>query len=103
MVDTKILGMNVRKYRKEANLTQGKAAELVGISPLYLRQIELGNKVPRLETFIRIAEVLHTPTDKLLCGNLSWSSEVKASELQEKLGHLPYEKKQYIETVPKFV
>lgn len=98
-MDTKTLGQNVRKYRLEAGLTQETASELAGLSSNYLRQIEMGNKTPRLETFIKIAEVLHVSADKLLFGNLSCSTDSKSCELQERLDSLPSEKKQYILTV----
>ena len=39
-MDTKQLGLNIRKYRKKAGLSQNEAAEKIGLSPNYLRQIE---------------------------------------------------------------
>ena len=98
-MDAKILGQNIKKYRKEAGLTQDKAAELSGLSVNYFRQLELGNKTPRLETFIKIAEALHVSADRLLSGNLSWTPDIVTGELQEQLARLPSGKKQYILTV----
>lgn len=98
-MDAKIFGQTVKKYRLEAGLTQDAASELAGLSSNYFRQIEMGNKTPRLETFIKIAETLHVSADKLLAGNLSWSTEIKIGELQEHLDSQPPEKKQYILTV----
>lgn len=98
-MDAKILGQNIKKYRKKAGLTQDKAAELSGLSVNYFRQLELGNKTPRLETFIRIAEALHVSADRLLSGNLSWTPDIVTGELQEQLNRLPSGKKQYILTV----
>ena len=98
-MDAKLLGQNIKKYRNAAGLTQDRAAELTGLSVNYFRQIELGNKTPRLETFIKIAETLHVSTDKLLSGILSWTPEVVTGELQERLNLLPDDKKKYILTV----
>ncbi|MDT4375381.1 helix-turn-helix transcriptional regulator [Blautia coccoides] len=70
-MDTRTLGANIQKYRKDHNLTQEQAAESCGLSVGYYRQIEQGHKLPKLETFIKIAEVLGTPTDKLLSGNVT--------------------------------
>jgi len=98
-MDAKKLGQNIKKYRKEAGLTQDKAAELSGLSVNYFRQLELGNKTPRLETFIKIAEALHVSADRLLSGNLSWTPDIVTGELQEQLDRLPSGKKQYILTV----
>lgn len=98
-MDAKKLGQNIKKYRKKAGLTQDKAAELSGLSVNYFRQLELGNKTPRLETFIKIAEALHVSADRLLSGNLSWTPDIVTGELQEQLDRLPSGKKQYILTV----
>ena len=98
-MDAKLLGQNIKKYRNAAGLTQDRAAELTGLSVNYFRQIELGNKTPRLETFIKIAETLHVSTDILLSGILSWTPEVVTGELQERLNLLPDDKKKYILTV----
>lgn len=95
-MDARVLGQNVKKYRLAAGLTQDAASELAGLSSNYFRQIEMGNKTPRLETFIKIAEALHVSTDKLLFGNLSWSSDIKTGELQERLNNLPPAKKDFI-------
>lgn len=51
--------------------------------------IELGHKTPKLETFIKIAEVLRTPLDKLLSGNVSWTDKINTYEILEKLNELP--------------
>ena len=65
-MDSKILGVNIRKYRNGKGLTQEAVSEMVGLSVNYYREIELGNKTPQLKTFIKIAEVLEAPADKLL-------------------------------------
>ena len=106
-MDTKTLGTNIQKFRLEKNLTQEAVAEKSGLSTVYYRQIELGHKVPRLETFLRIAESLDTPTDKLLSGNVSWTDEINTYEVIEKLEQLSEKKRKsaltmldmYIETI----
>lgn len=95
-MNTKLLGANIRKYRQERGYTQDKAAELCGLSTNYFRQIELGNKTPKLETFLTIAEVLGTSTDRLLAGNVSWTQEIQSEELYEKIQHLPVHQREYI-------
>lgn len=88
-MDTRILGANIKKYRKAQNMTQKETAEKCGLSEVYYRQIELGHKIPRLETFLRIAETLSTPTDKLLSGNVSWTEDIETYAILEKLNALP--------------
>lgn len=92
-MDSKALGANIQKYRLANNMTQEAVAEKSGLSTVYFRQIELGHKTPRLETFLRIAEVLNTPTDKLLSGNVSWTDEINTYEVIEKLDGLSNKKR----------
>lgn len=95
-VDAKKFGANIHKYRIAKGLTQEDAAEQSGLSPNYFRQIELGNKVPRLETFLRIAEVLEVSTDLLFEGNFTWVSEARSNELYKKIEGLPANQKEYV-------
>ncbi len=93
-MDSTHLGANIKKYRIEKGYTQEHAAELCGLSLVYFRQIEQGHKTPRLETFLKIAEMLETPTDKLLSGNISWTEQVQTYEIIEKLSQLSKENRQ---------
>ena len=46
-------------------MKQEELAEYVNLSPNYMSAIERGAKIPRLETFIRIANALNVPSDLL--------------------------------------
>ncbi len=61
---TKIIQQNIRKFRKQQNLTQEKLSELCGISTDYLSEIERGKKIPSLKRLIKIAETLNVPMSK---------------------------------------
>ena len=95
-MDAKVLGANIQKYRKQMGLTQEAAAEKCGLSANYLRQIELGHKVPKLETFLKIADVLDASADLLLIGNYNWTSKAKTNELYSKIKDLPPSKQDFI-------
>ena len=95
-MDAKALGSNIHKYRLAKGLTQDAAAEKCGLSTNYFRQIELGHKVPRLETFLRIAEVLEVSTDLLLVGNLSWAAATRSNDLYQRIERLPAKQQNYI-------
>ena len=60
----KIIQNNIKKYRKERNLTQEQLSELCNISTDYLSEIERGKKVPSLKRFILIVEALEIPLVK---------------------------------------
>lgn len=98
-MNAKIFGSNIKKYRCEKGLTQESAAEQCGLSTNYFRQIELGNKVPKLETFIRIAEVLGVSTDLLFAGIFSVATEASSNELFQKIEKLPQNKQEFILSV----
>jgi transcriptional regulator with XRE-family HTH domain len=49
---------NLKKYRKEKNLSQMALAELCGTSTSYIGQIEIGNRFPSIDMIEKIAEAL---------------------------------------------
>ncbi len=52
------IGKNIRKFRLARKLRQEELAEQAGLSTNYIGMIERGEKVPSLESFITIANVL---------------------------------------------
>ena len=96
MVDAKALGSNIQKYRLARGLTQETAAEKCGLSTNYFRQIELGFKVPRLETFLRIADALNVSTDLLFTGNVNRTAEIRSNDLFAKIEKLPKAQQEFI-------
>jgi len=56
--DRKLLGEGIRKYRRQARLTQEKLAERIDINPVYMGQIERGYRVPTVDVLLRIAKAL---------------------------------------------
>lgn len=61
---TRILQKKIRKYRKEAGLTQEGLADKVGIGRVYMGYIEQGRSVPSLDVLEKIARVLKVrPSD----------------------------------------
>jgi transcriptional regulator with XRE-family HTH domain len=55
----KILGSNIKKYRKEAGMTQEELAEKAGISSKHLSRIEIGNTFPSSSFIDRISMILN--------------------------------------------
>jgi transcriptional regulator with XRE-family HTH domain len=96
---SKILGANIRNYRKQIGLTQEKLAERIGKSVNYVGMIERGEKVPSLKTFILIANALGASTDVLLVGITENSYVVRDSLLHERICKLDSEKKMVLYSV----
>ena len=59
---------NIKKYRKEANMTQAELAEAIGVSHEFIRRIESnkGKKTFSFQTLWNISKVLHVSLDQLV-------------------------------------
>lgn len=60
------IGRKIQNRRRELKLTQEEFSEKTGVSINYIGMIERGVRIPKLETFIKIANVLGVSTDYLL-------------------------------------
>ncbi len=67
----KLLGNQIRKYRKEKQYTLEQLAEKLDVSTTFIGQIERAKGIPSLETLVKIANVLEVSTDSLLFGDLN--------------------------------
>jgi transcriptional regulator with XRE-family HTH domain len=61
-----VLGMNVRKWREEKDLTQEALAERADLDPTYISGIERGVRNPSVLSVVRIAAALGVTTSKLM-------------------------------------
>ena len=98
-MDTSSIGKRIRKYREAKGWRQEDFAEKVGLSVTYTGMIERGEKVPKLETFITIANALGVSADLLLADVLSTGYTVKSSEMTEQISTLPTTAKERIYSV----
>lgn len=82
------IGKNVRKYRLMKKLRQEDLAEKAGLITNYIGMVERGEKIPSLETFIKILNALGVSADMVLSEVLDTGYTVKNSMLNEKLEKL---------------
>ncbi len=75
----------------ELKWTQEQLAEQCDLSLSYMGAVERGEKLPSLETFIKIANVLKVPSDRLLSGVLLVGNRIEASELYDAIANLSNE------------
>ena len=68
--DNKSTGMRIKHFRNLKKLSQEQLAEKLGVSQEHLARIETGNKIPSLELFVSIANMLETSADHLLSDSL---------------------------------
>ena len=88
-MNTASIGKRIRKAREHKGWKQEEFAEKIGLSVTYTGMIERGEKVPRLETFITIANVLGVSADQLLADVLDTGYSIKSSQITEKIEKLP--------------
>lgn len=91
------VGMRIQEARKAKGMTQAELSQIVDITPKYLSNIECGAKVPRLETFIAIANALEVDANTLLADVLSVSGTIIGSEISKKLAALSPREQRRIE------
>ncbi|MBE6602007.1 MAG: helix-turn-helix transcriptional regulator [Ruminococcaceae bacterium] len=92
-MNTSSIGKQIRKYREAKGWRQEDFAEKIGLSVTYTGMIERGEKVPKLETFITIANTLEVSADLLLVDVLTTGYHVKSSELTKEIASLsPFER-----------
>lgn len=69
-VDYTLLGQNIKKYRKMANLTQEQLATMTGYTDSHIGQIENAYGIPSYEALTNIADALDVTMDQLSYGNI---------------------------------
>mgnify|MGYP000395728967 FL=1 len=82
------IGKNIRKYRLMKKLRQEDLAEKAGLTANYIGMVERGEKIPSLETFIKILNTLGVSADMVLSDVLDNGYTVKNSMLNDKLEKL---------------
>jgi len=60
------IGANIRKNRRQANMTQDALAEAVGLSTFFIGSVERGQATASMRTLIDVADVLETTVTTLL-------------------------------------
>lgn len=78
------IGNKLLGFRKRAGMTQSEVAEAAGLSDRTYADIERGAVNMRIETILRICNVLHITPDEILTESSS-SLSIRENELLERL------------------
>ncbi len=84
-MDKVTLGNRLREARLQKGYTRQALAELAGVGNVYLGEVERGLKMPSLNTFIKIVEVLEISADFVLRDELTAGKAYIYDELTQKL------------------
>lgn len=95
-MDMSSIGKNIRKKREAKSWKQEVLASEVNLSAPYIGMIERGEKIPRLETFVRITNALGATSDEILEGVINRGYEIRMNKYMDKIGKLPKEEQNKI-------
>ena len=82
------IGKNIRKFRQQTKLRQEDLAEKTGLSPNYVGMVERGEKIPALETFIKIINALDVSADMVLADLINNGYTIKNSMWNESMSQI---------------
>ena len=88
-MDLKDVGLRIKKTREAKGLTQEELAALVDLSPTHISVIERGQKIPKLDTFVAIANALDVSADSLLRDVVAQSVNGVVNDLSASITKLP--------------
>ena len=80
MLNRKEFGAAIRNARLENKLTQEKLAEVLGVTPVHVKQLEAGSRMPSLELLHNIAVTLNFSVDGAF-----FPAEAKNADMLDKL------------------
>lgn len=66
MLDAKVVGYVIRKFREKKKLSQELVSGFAGIGRTHLSAIERGERKPTLETFFKICDAMGTKPSALM-------------------------------------
>lgn len=92
-MNSKSMGRKIREYRTKCGWNVDVCAERAGISTRYLADIERGDKVPKLETFLDILNAVMASSDDVLQDSLAVGYEAKSNDIIRKLQSLDVTKR----------
>ena len=68
-IDNKSIGERLRNEREKFGLTRESMADLVNLSPVYIGQLERGERQASLNTLMKVSDCFNVSTDKILKGD----------------------------------
>ena len=80
-VDYGKIGMMIKTYRTEKNMSQEELAKMLYVSANHISYIETAARKPSLDMIVAIANALEVSADDLLIGSLDHTSSTVGKEL----------------------
>ena len=86
--DRSAFGNRLCDMRREMQMSPERFSEICGVHKSFVRQMETALKVPSLELFVRMCNLLQASPNYLLKNSLTWGMEDRLSSLDERLQEL---------------
>lgn len=99
MLEGKLLGRRIQKYRRKKNLSAERFAEIIDASVPYIRELERGAKTPSMKMFVTIVNTLEVTADELLCDSVEMDSQMLSNEFVDLINSCSNEKSKVIRAV----
>ncbi|MDR1561085.1 MAG: helix-turn-helix domain-containing protein [Holosporaceae bacterium] len=96
MIDFKIIGRRIQRYRKQGGLSQGDVAEKLDVSISYISQIERGVAEVSLKRLDEIAGIVNTKIELLVADTDITSTDFLNSEIYNLIKGWNTEKKELL-------
>lgn len=90
-MDAQKVGKRIQEVRRSRGLTQSELSQKVDLSTKYISNIECGFKMPKLNTFVEIANALQCDANALLKDVLDVTTGQESGLVSKKLLALPAE------------
>ena len=93
------MGDRIKETRKKRGLTQEQLAERLGVSVEFVGQIERGLKMPSMQVFVKLVEVLNVSADYLLRDSISTGQLFGDNALGSKIEQLSRKERIALEAI----
>lgn len=98
------VGIRIREARKKKGFTQQMLADAIGVSEIYISQLERGMKLPSLSLFIQIITALDISADYILRDAVPTGKDFVYEEVAELLdGLTPRQRRGAIDILDAYV
>lgn len=98
------IGIRIREARKKKDFTQQMLADAIGVSEIYISQLERGMKLPSLALFIQIINALDVSADYILRDAVHTGKDFVYEEVAELLdGLTPKQRRGAIDILDAYV
>lgn len=95
-MDAQKVGKRIQQVRKARGLTQEEFSQKVDLSAKYISNVECGFKMPKLNTFVAMANALECDANSLLSDVLDVTTGQESGLLSKKLSALPVQEQRRI-------